>query len=106
MCSPPPAVSLHFGPGGRALRPPMTCRARTGRRENMAGTHRGPGVQGGGPSSCARPAVPIEHLEPRTLLTTYWVDAAAGSDAFPGTTDNPFRTITRAVNLARAGDIV
>lgn len=48
----------------------------------------------------------FEPLEPRTLLSAYFVSSDAGNDANPGTADAPFRTIQRAADLVQAGDVV
>jgi parallel beta-helix repeat protein len=52
-------------------------------------------------------AAPVvaEALEPRELLTTYYV-STGGVDANPGTLAAPFRTIQKAANAAIAGDTV
>jgi parallel beta-helix repeat protein len=47
-----------------------------------------------------------EPLEPRALMSAYFVSSAAGSDTNPGTADAPFRTIQRAADLVQAGDVV
>jgi parallel beta-helix repeat protein len=47
-----------------------------------------------------------EWLEPRLLLTTYYV-SPGGDDAVPGTSDaHPFATLQRAADVAVAGDTV
>src|SRR3954468_23274949 len=46
-----------------------------------------------------------EPLEPRELLSTYYV-STTGGDANPGTLAAPFKTIQRAANAASAGDTV
>ena len=51
------------------------------------------------------PVVAIENLEPRQLLTTYYV-ATTGSPTNPGTLEQPLRTIQQAVNLTQPGDNV
>ncbi len=47
----------------------------------------------------------VEPLEPRWLFSTYYV-STAGLDQNPGTLSQPFHSIQRAANLARAGDVV
>lgn len=47
----------------------------------------------------------IQTLEPRVLLSTYYV-ATGGSNANPGSLRQPFRTIQHAASLARPGDTV
>src|SRR5688572_9177940 len=48
----------------------------------------------------------VERLEPRVLLSTYYV-SLAGSDGSAGTSlSAPFRTIQRAANVAEPGDTV
>src|SRR5436309_7824314 len=47
----------------------------------------------------------VEALEPRELLSTYYV-SMTGSDGNPGTLAAPFKTIQRAANSAGAGDTV
>ena len=42
------------------------------------------------------PPVPPEPNEPPVVVATYWVDAAAGDDANPGTAELPWKTIERA----------
>src|SRR3954454_1673410 len=49
--------------------------------------------------------VRAEPLEPRELLSTYYV-STTGGDANPGTLAAPFKTIQRAANAASAGDTV
>jgi len=48
----------------------------------------------------------FETLEPRQLLTTFFVDGTNGNDLGPGTFDQPFATIQRGANFARPGDTV
>lgn len=48
---------------------------------------------------------PVEPLEGRLLFSTYFV-ATDGSDANAGNLASPFRTIQKAANLARPGDVV
>jgi parallel beta-helix repeat protein len=52
----------------------------------------------------SRPSL-VEMLEPRQLLSSYYV-STAGSNANPGTSAAPFRTIQAAANVASAGDVV
>src|SRR5688572_9189627 len=47
----------------------------------------------------------ISTLEPRVLLSTYYV-STSGSDAAPGSLSAPFRTIQKAASLAQPGDTV
>ena len=51
------------------------------------------------------PESPILALEPRVLLSTYYV-STAGSDAGPGSLASPFRTIQHAAKLVQLGDTV
>jgi hypothetical protein len=51
------------------------------------------------------PRFGIEALEPRRLLSVYFV-ANSGSDHAAGTLQAPFQTIQRAAGVARAGDLV
>ena len=44
-------------------------------------------------------------LEPRVLLSTYYV-STSGSDGAPGSLSSPFRTIQHAASLAQPGDTV
>jgi parallel beta-helix repeat protein len=44
-------------------------------------------------------------LQPASGSTMYWV-ATSGSDSNPGTSNQPFRTINRAAQVAVAGDVV
>lgn len=49
----------------------------------------------------------LETLEPRQLLTTFYVDGGAGDDAADGQSlGTPFATIQAAANAAQAGDTV
>ena len=57
------------------------------------------------PSFTSRPGT-TETLEPRVLLSSYYVSQSAGSDANPGSLDAPFATIQQAANVARPGDTV
>ena len=57
-------------------------------------------------SSTMRSAQPRpEALEERVLLSAYYV-SPGGSDAGPGTSSAPFRTIQEAANVAQPGDAV
>lgn len=60
-------------------------------------------------SSAARTAcgagTSVEPLESRTLLNSYFV-SPSGSDANPGTSDQPWRTLQYAANIVVAGDTV
>ena len=47
----------------------------------------------------------IEHLEPRTLLSSWYV-SPSGAAANPGTARKPFATIQQAANAAQPGDTV
>jgi len=54
----------------------------------------------------ASPAIVVaEALEPRELLSTYYV-STQGADANPGTAAAPFKTIQQAARTAVAGDVV
>src|SRR5579859_3511318 len=66
----------------------------------LVNQHCKPGVR----SRAARRSV-IEMIEPRVLLSTYFV-STSGSDGAAGTLHAPFRTIQHAANLARPGDTV
>ena len=46
-----------------------------------------------------------ESLEPRVLLSSYYV-STSGSDGAPGSLGSPFRTIQQAANVAQPGDTV
>src|SRR5688572_1043280 len=48
---------------------------------------------------------PVESLETRTLLSTYFV-STGGDDGSPGSESAPFRTIQQAANVAQPGDTV
>jgi hypothetical protein len=48
----------------------------------------------------------LEPLEPRVLLSAYYVSASAGAAGNPGTLAKPFATIQQAANIAKAGDSV
>lgn len=51
--------------------------------------------------------MPLEMLEARRLLATYWVDASAGQDSGAGSSTTPFKTITYTLTRATtAGDVV
>ena len=43
---------------------------------------------------------------PTALAETYYVSSKYGSDADPGTTDSPFKTIQRAASMVEPGDTV
>src|SRR5687767_4017500 len=47
----------------------------------------------------------IEAMERRVLLSTWYV-STSGSDAAPGSLEQPFRTIQQAANRAQPGDDV
>src|SRR5688572_19300018 len=49
---------------------------------------------------------PLESLESRVLLSTYYVSSAGGSDAAAGGGDAPWATLQRAANAVRPGDTV
>lgn len=55
--------------------------------------------------SARRTARSVEPLESRTLLSSYFV-SSSGSDANPGTIEQPWRTLQHAANLVVAGDTV
>src|SRR5438552_1700784 len=52
-----------------------------------------------------RPAYFVESLEPRQLLSTWYV-STGGADANPGSLAAPFRSIQKAALVARPGDFV
>ena len=67
-----------------------------------------PLVQGNGVGPVMPPAahvVTVEALEPRNLLSTYYV-STQGADGNPGTLSAPFRTIQRGATAAEPGDTV
>ena len=49
---------------------------------------------------------PVESLEQRILLSSWYVSSSAGSNANAGTFDQPFQTIQAAANVAQPGDTV
>lgn len=50
--------------------------------------------------------VVLEALEPRQLMSTWYVSASAGDDDNAGSLQSPFGTIQKAATVARPGDTV
>ena len=48
----------------------------------------------------------LERLEPRQLLSSWFVSAKSGSEANPGSLAQPFATIQKAADVAQAGDTI
>ena len=55
--------------------------------------------------SAALRLLTLEGLESRCLLSTYYV-ATNGNDSSAGTTGSPWQTLQKAVNSAKAGDVI
>ena len=74
-------------------------------QQGNGGTSFNAAARAGAPGAAIARLTLVEALEPRELLATYYV-SPSGVDVNPGSLAAPFRTIQRAANAARAGDVV
>src|SRR5689334_11286685 len=76
-----------------------------GKKHKDRARGRRPSAKAGRKGGCGPGGQLVEPMEPRQLLSTYYV-STAGADTNAGTLAAPFRTIQRAADLAQAGDTV
>src|SRR4051812_14938410 len=82
---------------------PPSRRSAFGRRRQVVSSKSSRAAASSAAPAVRRPAA--EALEPRVLLSTYYV-STSGNDANAGSLDYPFRSIQRAADFAGPGDTV